>query len=307
MSAVTIRALRLGIFSFAFAITLCFSATASYADSCKQGIKRKNIIGNAIFTTVFRSINGELKSWQDLRESLTYGASAGYLFYKSREMIGKGDESRGLATAYFASSITENTTLGHHPLSHLRYGLGPMEIKWATPFAPYSDKRFKFSINALDAIGALSTAISGKAKDFKLKNGVLTATDDKMVGKGFHAFARNRTIITREESKHDQGLWHHELIHTTQYLQFSSFGSTNLNVLNLNESFIPNDFLANENNSIGVRIEWFNVLINTIDQNRDYEDRWMEVEAARLGQGTSPLHNNNGSTCSAQLSFHFQF
>lgn len=307
MSATTIRALSPTGFSFAFVLALCLASTASFADGCKQEIKRKNIIGNAIFTTLFRSINGELNTWRDLRESLSYGASAGYLFYKSREMIGKGDESRGIATAYFASSITENTTLGHHPLSHLRYGLGPMEVKWATHFAPYSEKRFKFSVNAFDAIGALSMAVSGKAKDFKLKNGVLTATDNNMVNDEFHALARDRTIITREESKNDQGLWHHELIHTTQYLQFSSFGSTNLNVLNLNDSFIPNELLDNKNNTMSVRIEWFNALINAIDQNRDYEDRWMETEAARLGQDTSPLHNNPGNTCSAQLSFTLQF
>ncbi|WP_460240160.1 hypothetical protein [Aurantivibrio infirmus] len=305
MTVLTRKSIRPRAFSYIFALLFSIVSMSTIADGCKKEIKRKNIIGNALFTTLFRSINGKLNSWEDLRESLTYGAGAGYLFYKSREMIGNGDESRGLATAYLASSVTENVTLGHHPLSHLRYGIGPMEVRWATPFAPYSENKFNFSINAFDAFGALSAAVSGKAKDFKLKNGILTATDNSLVGDGFHALAREKTVITRPGNQSDQGLWHHELIHTTQYIQFSSFGSTNLNILGLNDSLLPSDLLSNSSNTMSVRIEWFNALVNAIDQNRDYEDRWMEIEAAKFGQDSSPLHNDDGS-CSAQLSFQFQ-
>lgn len=274
------------------------------ASTCKPEIRRNNIIANALFTTLFRSINGELHSWRDLGESLGYGASAGYLFYKSREMIGEGRENLGVATAYLASSMTENTTLGEHPLSHLRFGIGPLDLRWATPLARGEHNQLDIGINAIDAISLAATTISGEADDFKIRNGVVTATDRGLIEAPYDGYTINRTVVIREQAQHDDGLWRHELIHTTQYLQFSSFGSLGYN---------PFDLDRFRNNNLGdgvgmqVRIEWFNTLINKLDQNRAYEDQWMEIEAARLAQDTSPLHDPNDNSCSSQVGFQFQF
>lgn len=282
-------------------ILLNFSPHAA-ASSCTAEIRRTNIIGNALFTTLFRSANGELQGWSDLGESLGFGAAAGYLFYQSRETIGKGDESRGLAMAYLASSVTENTTHGEHPLAHLRYGLGPLEARWSTPLATDRRRALSFSVNSIDAIGALAAAASGKADNFTLRNGVLHADDRGLTEDNHSATALGRTIITRKEDQSDEGLWHHELIHTTQYLQFSSFGSERFGLFDFGEA--PGG--ATRRKAFSVRVEWFNALVSALDDRRPYDDRWMEIEALQLAQADVSSHPDTRS-CSAQLGFQFRF
>lgn len=280
-------------------------STYSHAYTCKPEIRRNNIIANAVFTTLFRSINGELKTWSDAGESLFYGGSAGYLFYKSRVLIGDGHENIGMATAYLASSITENTTFGEHPLAYLRAGLGPFDFRMSTRWARNQETQLSIGINSLDAIGLIGAIVTGEADDFKLRNTVMAGTDQGIIEGDFDGYTIGRTVITKETAKHDNALWRHELIHATQHLQFSSFGSLGYN---------PFDFdkFTNYKNqpsglSMHVRIEWFNAIVNNMDQNRDYEDRWMEIEASRIAQDTSPLHNPNDNNCSSQVGFQFQF
>ena len=278
--------------------------TLLQAATCKPEIRRNNIIANALFTTLFRSINGELNSWSDLGESLTYGAGAGYLFYKSRVMIGEGNEDLGVATAFVASSITENTSLGEHPLAYLRWGLGPVDFRWKTAFAYGEGNRFSIGVNAIDTIGLIAIAASGKADDFGIRNGVVTAADSGMLDEPYDGLTIGRTVLLDEKGQRDDKLWRHELIHTTQYLQFSSFGSLGFNPFNF-------DRVNQRHNQSGVgmhvRIEWFNSLINQLDESRDYQDRWMEIEAARLAQNRSPIGNRSDFACSSQVGFQFQF
>jgi hypothetical protein len=278
------------------------------AANCDRDIRINNMLSNAVFTLIFRGVNGEINNWSDVGESLGYGATAGYLFYKSREMIGDGDESRGIATAYLASSISENATHGRHPLSHLRYGVGPMEMQWATPFAA-GGNHLSFSFNAIDALGAVSLMASGQAGNFKLRNGILTGDDFGSMDPDFSGYTLNRTVVLRPEQANDQGLWHHEMIHTTQYLQYSSFGSDNFDVVDWErvDRFGLRNRIAQTGLDLSLRVEWFNSLMNTMDHSHDYQDRNRELEAARLGQDTSPMHDDSDHSCSAQVGFQFQF
>jgi hypothetical protein len=223
-------------------------------------------------------------------------------------MIGNGDESRGIATAYLASSISENTTDGRHPLSHLRYGIGPLEMQWATPFAA-GGQRLSFNLNAIDAIGMMSLMASGQAGNFKLRNGIMTGEDFNSMDADFSGYTLNRTVVLRPEHAGDQGLWHHEMIHTTQYLQYSSFGSDSLDVVDWEkmDMFGVRKRIAQTGLDLGLRVEWFNSMMNTMDHSNAYEDRGRELEAARMGQNTSPMHDANDHTCSAQVGFQFKF
>ena len=305
-------------------LLLIFITENVIANSCSKEIRRSNIVGNALFSLLFRSLNNEVHEWNDVGEALTYGGSAGYLFYKSRALIGKGDESRGLAINFLASSITENVTLGQHPISNLRYGIGPFEIKWKTPFATkefslnmfssYSEKDspITFAVNTIDLLNLLSMGLRKDAGNFKLRNGVVTATDRGAIEDEYSAYSIGRTVISKEEFEGDQELWHHELIHTTQYSQFSSFGSTSLSMLNLDQTPL-NNFIDTPNLSpkkqplLSLRVEWFNSLINQIDQNQPYESRWREIEAYALAQETSPFLTKENQDCTVQLGFQFRF
>ena len=279
------------------------------ASHCSRDIRINNMVGNALFTLLFRSVSGELHDLTDVGESLGYGATAGYLFFKSRQLIGAGDESRGIATSYLASSITENTTYGRHPLSHLRYGLGPMEIKWSTPWAVGGANQLSFNLNAIDALGMVSMVVSGGAGNFRLRNGIMTGDDYGRVAPEFSAYTLNRTIVMRPEYGKDQGLWHHEMIHTTQYLQYSSFGSDNFDVVDWKkvDMFGLSNGIAKTGIDMNLRVEWFNSVLNSIDHQNNYEDRGRELEAARMGQNTSPRHDIHDDSCSAQVGFQFKF
>ena len=287
---------------------LALWSPANFAANCSRDIRINNILSNAVFTLVFRGVNGEIKDWSDVGASLGYGASAGYLFYKSRAMIGAGDESRGIATAYLAASITENTTQGRHPLSHLRYGVGPMEMKWATPFAT-TGSGLSFSLNAVDALGVVAMMASGEAGNFKLRNGIFVGEDFGAMDPNFSGYTLNRSIVLRPEQANNQGLWHHEMIHTTQYLQYSSFGADNFDVLDWDklDRFGIRHRIAATGLDLNLRIEWFNSLMNNMDHQHQYQDRARELEAARMGQNTSPMHDPTDLTCSAQVGFQFEF
>ena len=280
----------------------------SAATHCDRDIKINNMLSNAVFTLIFRGVNGEIHNWGDVGESLTYGAGAGYLFHMSREMISAGDESRGMAAAYLASSITENTTQGRHPLSHLRYGVGPMEVRWATPFAG-GGQRLSFNLNAVDAAGMLSMMASGQAGNFSLRNGIMVGEDWGAVDPEFSAYTLNRTIVMRPEHANDQGLWHHEMIHTTQYLQYGSFGADSFDVVDWEQidRFGVRNRIEKTGIDMGLRVEWFNSLMNSMDHQQDYENRGREIEAARMAQDTSPMHDPDDHTCSAQVGFQFKF
>ncbi len=294
-----------------FVILICLSlwSPPNFADnSCNREIRVNNMLGNALFTLIFRSANGEVKNWGDVGESLTYGATAGYLFHKSREMIGQGDESRGMATAYLASSISENASHGLHPLAYLRYGVGPMEVKWRTPWAG-GGNHLSFNINAIDAMGMLSLMASGGAGNFKLRNGIMTGEDFGAIDPEFSGYSLNRTVVLRAEDAHDQGLWHHEMIHTTQYLQYSSFGSEGFDVVDWEkvDRFGIRDSVAQTGIDMNLRVEWFNSVINSMDHQNEYQFRSREVEAARIAQNTSPMHDDHDHTCSAEVGFQFKF
>lgn len=295
--------------TLAIALLVCLATIVprSFASHCDREIRVNNMLSNAVFTLLFRGVNGEIHNWGDVGESLTIGASTGHLFFKSREMISAGDESRGMAMAYLASSITENVSYGRHPLSHFRYGAGPVEVKWATPFA--EDSGVGFSLNAIDTIGLLTLAASGQANNFKFRNGILVGEDTGSMNENFSAYALNRTIVMRPEHANDQGLWHHEMIHTTQYLQYSSFGSNNFDVVDWEkvDMFGIKNRIARSGVNMNLRVEWFNSVINSLDHERDYGDRNRELEAARLAQDTWPWHDDHDHTCSAEVGFQFEF
>lgn len=284
---------------------LCLSLSVA-ASTCKPEIRRNNILANALFTTLFRTMNGEVDSWSDVGESMFFGGTAGYLFYKSRVMIGDGQENLGLATAYLASSISENTTYGEHPLAYLRMGIGPIDFRVTTRWAGEQKSKLSIGVNTIDAIGLLGVVATGKADDFKIRNTVVTGIDRGIIDGDYDGYTVGRTVYLDEAEQSDPGLWRHELIHVTQYLQYSSFGSLGYNPFDLDRY---SRFKEQQSSSVGmhVRIEWFNSLVTHLDQSRDYGDRWMETEAARIAQNTSPLHNSHDNVCSSQVGFQFKF
>ena len=150
---------------------------------------------------------------------------------------------------------------------------------------------------------------SGQAGNFHLRNGIMTGDDYGAMASEFSGYTLNRTIVMRPEYAGDQGLWHHEMIHATQYLQYSSFGSSNFDVVDWDkvDRFGLRNRIADSGIDMNFRVEWFNSVMNAMDQQNSYQDRGRELEAARIGQNTSPMHDAGDHTCSAQVGFQFRF
>ncbi len=63
------------------------------------------------------------------------GAAAGAGFYGAKRLVGERHPALGFALAYASASLAENVAEGGHALSHVRIGLGPLDVRVATPFA----------------------------------------------------------------------------------------------------------------------------------------------------------------------------
>ena len=63
------------------------------------------------------------------------GAVAGAGFYGAKRLVGARRTVAGFALAYASASLAENVADGGHALSHVRLGLGPLDVRVATPFA----------------------------------------------------------------------------------------------------------------------------------------------------------------------------
>lgn len=63
------------------------------------------------------------------------GAAAGAGFYGAKRLVGERHPVAGFALAYASASLAENVAEGGHALSHVRIGLGPLDVRVATPFA----------------------------------------------------------------------------------------------------------------------------------------------------------------------------
>lgn len=63
------------------------------------------------------------------------GAVAGAGFYGAKRLVGERHTLAGFVLAYASASLAENVAEGGHALSHVRLGLGPLDVRVATPLA----------------------------------------------------------------------------------------------------------------------------------------------------------------------------
>ena len=63
------------------------------------------------------------------------GAVAGAGFYGAKRLVGERHTLAGFALAYASASLAENVAEGGHALSHVRLGIGPLDVRVATPLA----------------------------------------------------------------------------------------------------------------------------------------------------------------------------
>ena len=98
-------------------------------------VRAYNIGLTSLFTLVNATVQGEVRSVRDAVRHLLIGSGAGYSFYQAKRMAGGGRTTEGWLLANATSSIVENTSSGEHPVGRIGYTVGPMRLRFATPFA----------------------------------------------------------------------------------------------------------------------------------------------------------------------------
>ncbi len=89
------------------------------------------------------------------------GAAAGAGFWGAKRLVGAQHPVAGFALAYASASLAENVAEGGHALSHVRVGLGPLDVRIATPFARDGRARAAFEIEPLSLAAAIVLPLRG--------------------------------------------------------------------------------------------------------------------------------------------------
>ncbi len=278
-------------------------SSPAYATS-ESKARNINILMTSALAVITAYVYGEIHNFEDLTKVAAVGAVGGYGFYESRKIIAKGNIEQGLAMSYFSSSIVENTTLGLHPLSHIRYGVGPIELRLTTPFATQSSILHQSSASHQNAIQAYTQDwiqswldsdtwlhidvdyietvyaldLLANANSVGIKRGLLYGKVDKVDIDGINAIgeARGRSVVFRKDYFHDETLWRHEAIHVSQAIQMSSFLDPHRRRNHSSATGIPKVRL-------GLRANYtYGALLLTEQVFVPYEQRWSEREVNAL-------------------------
>lgn len=227
-------------------------------------------------------VEGELESWQEAVEIFLYGGAGGYGFYQAKQLVGRGKPVAGLGLAQLSSSVVENAVQNRHPLSHLRFGPGPVDLRVRTPLARTTDSPpVTLEINALTTVFDLIHLVrSGRQPLFA--GGTIgfrnTAAADLSTAGSHRAdgYAVGRSFVLSRDA--EPLTTRHELIHVIQVLQA---GATTpyyrLSALRpgLNRSL--GSFLAWD-----VQLDWLYGVLAPASLIIDYDQRWTEIEAHTL-------------------------
>ena len=238
------------------------------------------------FALVRGWLTGNVDDRGDAVEIFLGGGLGGYGFYQAKRLIGNEHAFAGLALAYTSASVVENAAQGRHPLSHLRFGPGPVDLRVRTPFAEPDAPFATVEVNILSAAGALVLPVLGYKPSFR--NGKLYfRTNDFINQEGrVRTVARtiNRTPLLGPDPS--EYTWEHELIHVVQSLQV---GATTpyyrLSSLYPSPSY---SLGGTEHLKWDLQIDWLYGTLVLSQLAVDYEQRWAEVEAYSLTEPEAP-------------------
>ncbi len=226
-------------------------------------------------------LTDRVNSPAEAARTFAFSAAGGYGFYESKRLVGRGHFLRGMALAYGSVSLVENTSRGRAPLSFLRLGAGPLDLRVRTPFARKETQentpRVSIQINALTALSSVVLPLFDY--EVSLYKGTVFHRSPDLLGSEKlsprRAMTFNRTVVLGPGAPRSD--LRHELIHAVQSLQVSS----------VTPFYRLTDFgvkLPQPGNSVNwdIQIDWLYTGLGLASLSTDYEDRWAEIEAYTL-------------------------
>jgi len=236
-------------------------------------IRLYNVAGQAAFTLIKGVIQGHVRNFRDVVKTLAYGSAAGYGFYQSKRLAGKGNVTAGVMLANLSASISENVAFGRHPLSHIGYNLGPARLDIATPFARNPRAIVNLSVVPRDLVSFVYSLKNADRLSFR--NGLLVFTAKDPIQSNALGWTRG-IYPTVLEGHEDDYVYHHESIHAIQQIQSISLSPEPL--LQMEPGFGESkprlfSFSGLRMNFLGLGMDLFTSKV------QDYNENIYEVEA----------------------------
>lgn len=259
---------RVGI-SVILSVAVLIGAMPARVEAVSEGtIQLGNVIGNAVTTLVRGLVFGQVKSVGDALKMAAYGGAAGYGFYQAKNLVAGGNITAGVALANLSASVSENVSMGQHPLAYIGYSFGFSRIRVATPLAKNPVAIINFDVSARDIV---STVMAIKYADgFSFKGGLFTFTAKE-------SYSGNATgwtfgpYATVMEGAGDQVLGH-EAVHVIQNLQLMAASPY--------EPFMKTSSrTARLFGFSGLRLDALSVLNDLAMSSQEYRGQWKEIEA----------------------------
>ena len=264
------------LFIFIFVFSIMFTFPQKNIAASESSIRAINVLGQGVGTLLKGIIQGKVRNLKSAGKMLFWGSVAGYGFYESKKMIGKGNVTTGFILANIAASVTENISSGNTPFSYLGYTLGPARIQIKTPFNRKDKTLLNIKVAPADIIGFFNAKRLSDRLTFK--NGMISfEANDYYRGtaRGW-AYGVYPTVVTGVP----EHVFFHESIHVVQYIQTMSVSP---------QPFCcPMDEGIDTQKLINISLLNFNYasLITKISLNEEDPRlvNWHEVEAYALAQ-----------------------
>jgi hypothetical protein len=239
-------------------------------------IRVYNIAGQAVGTLLRGIIQGKVKNFKDALKSLSYDSVAGYGFYESKKLIGKGQITGGVLLANLSASISENVAMGKNPLSYLGYTVGPFRFMIATPFAKKPRAIFNIMTSPRNVAYFIKSLQNSDKTSFR--NGLITFEAreyyENAIGWAYGIYP----VVLADKP---DWVFQHEVIHVVQDLQLMSVSPE------------PYMFLKPGNNKktsllrFGFKLNLLQLVVSEVGHYQSYSNRWDEVEAYFFASATS--------------------
>lgn len=265
-------------------LSSCSTATAQRQSDVEPTSETKLVLANTALTGTFtlgRSLlEGHVEDWSDALRIFSVGAAGGYGFYKAKQVAGRHSPEAGLALGYLSASVVENTAQGRHPLSHLRLGIGGLDVRMPTPASAVEDEAaWSLEVNAL-WVGSF-LALLPRSKAVLFEDGVLCHLLPDRNGQPV-ASAIGRFVILHEGFEHHASVMPHEVIHVIQSLQTSAVTP----YYRLSQ-FLGAELRLGEAATWDVQIDWLHSAFVFLNLQVPYSHRWTEIEAYTLAPHAS--------------------
>ena len=260
-----------------------------HADFDRQKIRNYNIVLTPLFSLVSAVVQGRVHSWREAGYQLAVGTAAGTSYYQAKRLIGTGHATAGWLLTNATASAIENAASGERLLGRFGYTVGPVRFRIATPLARQAIARIEMDVSLSEA-ASLAKALS-EFDRFSVRNGIIATDRDTcwpdpdikghfFCGRTYGVFPGLAPLPSTVHEKRST-VWHHEMIHATQYQQMDSVEPPVYTFGGTPGAAGPLRLFAVRNVRLG-----YTHLLDIPTYKRPYQERWVEVEAYALAERT---------------------